>query len=153
MQPPPPPPPKKMTLFNNLSPLSHRSAILEANCARCSMSAALHCDQWTLSKMALRWRRWDELLNEVFICFCFFSVQEVFLSLRYIQIEPLMADGQFWWCFSYFSGPWQYHLLGSQWDSHKPPSFHPKYLKLCSETNKAFTGLEQLLGKWLMTKF
>uniref|UniRef100_A0A673LTX1 Phosphoinositide phospholipase C n=1 Tax=Sinocyclocheilus rhinocerous TaxID=307959 RepID=A0A673LTX1_9TELE len=31
-------------------------------------------------------------------------------------------------------------LLGSQWDSHKPPGFHPKYLKLCSEDEQSFWG-------------
>ncbi len=41
---------------------------------------------------------------------------------------------------------------GSQWDSPKPPGFHPKYLKLCSE-DESFTGLEQRGGKWLMAKF
>ncbi len=27
---------------------------------------------------------------------------------------------------------------GSQWDSHKPPGFHPKYLKLCSKDEQSF---------------
>ncbi len=53
---------------------------------------------------------------------------------------------------SYFSVPWQCYLLSSQWDSHKPPGFHPKYLKLCSEDEQRFTGLERHRGKWLMTK-
>ncbi len=44
------------------------------------------------------------------------------------------------WSCSYFSGPWQCYLLASQWDSHKPPSFHPKYLKLCSEDEQSFYG-------------
>ncbi len=64
------------------------------------------------------------------------------------SIEPLMADGASWRCFSFFSGLWQCNLLGSQWDSHKPPGSHPKYLKLCSEDDEAFTGLEQHGGKW-----
>ncbi len=50
------------------------------------------------------------------------------------------GDGVSWRCFSYFSGPWQCNLLGSQWDSHKPPGFHPKYLKLCSEDEQSFYG-------------
>ncbi len=33
-----------------------------------------------------------------------------------------------------------------------PPGFHPKYLKLCSEDEQAFTALERHGGKWLMTK-
>ncbi len=81
------------------------------------------CVQWILSKMVLWWRRWDELLNKVVI-FIFFAYKKVFSSLH--------------------KGPWQCYLLGSQRDSHKPPGFHPKYLKLCSEQNG---------GKWLMTKF
>ncbi len=57
-----------------------------------------------------------------------FFVQKVFPSLHDITIEPLMADGVSWRCFSYFSGPLQCTLLGSQWDSHKPHGFHLKYL-------------------------
>ncbi len=57
-----------------------------------------------------------------------FIIQKVFSSLHKVQIEPRMADGLFWRCLSYFSGPRQCYLLGSQWDSHKPPGFHPKYL-------------------------
>ncbi len=45
------------------------------------------------------------------------------------------------------------YLLGSKWDSHKPPSFHPKYLKLCSKDEQSFYGLERHGGKWLKTKF
>ncbi len=30
--------------------------------------------------------------------------------------------------------------FGSQWDSHKPPGSHPKYLKLCSEDEQSFYG-------------
>ncbi len=40
----------------------------------------------------------------------------------------------------HFSGSWQWYLLGSQWDSHKPPGFHPKYLKFCSEDEQSFYG-------------
>ncbi len=29
-------------------------------------------------------------------------------------------------------------IVGSQWDSHKPPGSHPKYLKLCSEDKQGF---------------
>ncbi len=72
--------------------------------------------------------------------FYFLCIQKVF-SLHYkIQIQPLMVDGLPWRCFSYFSGPWQWELLGSQWDSHKRPGFHPKYHKLCSEDEQSFYG-------------
>ncbi len=42
------------------------------------------------------------------------------------------------------------NLLGSQWDSHKPPVFHPKivlnYLKLCSEDEWSFYGFGTTWG-------
>ncbi len=72
--------------------------------------------------------------------FYFLCVQKLFSLHHKIQIEPLMSDGLPWRCFSYFSGPRQYYLLGSQWDSHKPPGFYLKYLKVCSE---AFMELER----------
>ncbi len=68
-------------------------------------------------------------------------VQKVFLSLHKNQIEPLMADGLPWRCLSCFSGPQQWYLLGSQWDSKKPPVFYLKYLKLCSEDEQSFYGV------------
>ncbi len=82
---------------------------------------------------------------------CDFSIQKVFLSLHNVMIDPLMADGVSWRCCSYFSGPWQCNLLGSQWDSHKPPGFHPKYLKLCSEDEKVILWVCNDMGvsdKW-----
>ncbi len=90
-----------------------------------------------------RWRRREELLNKVIILIC---VEKAFLSLHDSPIEPLMADGLFWWCLSYFSGPWQWYLLGSQWHSHKPPGFHPKYLKLCSEEEQSFYRFGTIWG-------
>ncbi len=84
--------------------------------------------------MALRWRGETERRRKViFLC-----VQKVFLSFHNIQIEPLTADGQPWRCFSYFSEPRKCYLLGSQWDSHKPPSFYLKYLKMCFEDEQSF---------------
>ncbi len=65
-------------------------------------------------------------------------IQKVFLLLHKIQIEPLMSDGLPWRCFSFFSGPRQCYLLGRQWDSHKPPGFYLKYLKLCSKDEQSF---------------
>ncbi len=60
--------------------------------------------------------------------FYFLCIQKVISSLHKIQIEPLMADGLSWRCFSLFSEPRQWYLLGSQWDSHKPPGFYLKYI-------------------------
>ncbi len=65
---------------------------------------------WIFSKMVLRWRRGDKLLNKFIILVC---IQKVFSSLHNIQIEPLMADGLFWRFFSYFSRPWQWNLVCS----------------------------------------
>ncbi len=105
--------------------------------------------------MALRWRRVDVTVPNCWIkslFFVFISIQKVFSSLHNIPIEPMMADGVSWRCFYTFSGSWQCNLLGSQWDSHKPPDFHPKYLKLCSDRlSKLFKGLEWHGGKWKMT--
>ncbi len=93
------------------------------------------CVQGLISKMALRWHREDVTVPYCWIksLFLFYFRTKIFSSLHNITIEPLMADGVSWRCFSYSSGPWQCNLLGSQWDSHKPPGFHPKYLKLCSK--------------------
>ncbi len=87
-------------------------------------------------------RSYDALVLNISHYFSFLYVQKVFSSLHIVTIEPLMADGLPWQCFSYFSGSWQCKLLGSQWDSHnyKPPGLHPKYLKLCSEDERSFHG-------------
>ncbi len=97
-------------------------------------------------------QRGDELLKKSFY-FYFLCIQKLFLLLHTIQIGPLMADGLPWRCFSFFSEPRQWYLLGSQWDSHKPPEFYLKYLKLCSEDEQSFNGDGTTWGKWLMTKF
>ncbi len=83
--------------------------------------------------MALRWCGGDKLLNKVVI-FVFFAYKKYFR--RFIKFRL-----NHWWQMDYFdnfSGPWQCYLFGSQWDSHKPPGFHPKYLKLCSEDEQSF---------------
>ncbi len=50
-------------------------------------------------------------------------------------------------------GHWQWYLLGSQWNSHKPPGFHPKYLKLCSKDELSFyvIGLERYVPNMYCT--
>ncbi len=103
------------------------------------------CVRWVISKMALQWRGETEsiwMFKKGY--FYFLCVQKIFLSLHQIHIEPLMADGVPWRCFSYFNGPQQFYLLGSRWDSHKPPGFHLKYLKLCSEDDRR----TKLLWSW-----
>ncbi len=78
--------------------------------------------------------------------FYFFCIEKVFSSLHKIQIEPLMADGLPWPCFSFFSGLQPCYLLGSQRDNHKPPGFYLKYLKLCSEDELSFYGVGTTCG-------
>ncbi len=36
--------------------------------------------------------------------------------------------------------------LAGQWDSHKSPGFHPRYLKLCSEDEQNFYGFGTTWG-------
>ncbi len=54
--------------------------------------------------------------------------------------------------FSYkkYSHRWWY-LLGSQWDSHKPPGFY-LILNCVPKMNEAFMELERHAGKSIMTK-
>ncbi len=47
-----------------------------------------------------------------------------------------------------YAPAWQWNLLGSQWDSQKPPGFHPKYLKLCLQFKKRFKKRTKLLRVW-----
>ncbi len=97
--------------------------------------------QNSVRRYSPKWRYAKEETNcWIKSLFLFLCVQKVFSKLHNVTVEPLMADGLFWQCFSYFSGPWQCYLLGSQWDSHKLPGFHPKYLKLCSEDELSFYG-------------
>ncbi len=99
-----------------------------------------------LNKIHKKSTWYDERHRQNCLPFNFLCVQKVFSSLHNIQVEPLMADGLFWWCLSYFPGPWQCYLLGSQWVSHKPPGFHPKYLKLCSKDERSFHGFGTTWG-------
>ncbi len=88
----------------------------------------------TLQNGATRMQRDTEEMNSLHT--------KVFSSLHNFQIEPLMAGRLLWWSLSYLSGPRQCSLLGSQWDSHKPHGFHPKYLKFC------FRGRMKLVRVW-----
>ncbi len=99
--------------------------------------------QWIFSKMALCWRRGDKLLNKDYF---FFFIQKVFSSVHNIQIEPLMADGLFWRCLSYFSGSWQRYLVGSKWAVIRLPVFIQNILNRVLKMNKAFTASVARLG-------
>ncbi len=104
--------------------------------------------QFTSSGYSPKWLYADaeEINCWIKSLFGFLCAQKVFSSLCKITVEPLMSDGLFWRCLSYFSVPWQYYLLSSQWDSHKPPGFHPKYLKLCSKDEQSFYGFGTTWG-------
>ncbi len=99
-------------------------AVFTALCLRLSEAcvSGLLVNSWTrLQEVSQRRRKsWIKLI------FCFLCTQKLFSSIHKIQIEP--------------------QLLGSQWDSHKPPSFHPKYLKLCSENERSFYGFGTTWG-------
>ncbi len=79
--------------------------------------------------------------------FYFLCIQKIFSSLHKNQIEPLKADGVSWRCFSFFSRAQQCYLLGSQWDSHRPPGFYLKCLNLCSEDKQSFYGVGTTYGQ------
>ncbi len=160
---------KTTILFNNLSPLVQRSIILE-NIRWTQAAYAVLCQPHRTDKSstfvyALIW------MKTAYPCGAADTEQRTLLaSSRYslqngatlnqrrrntvhnITVEPLMADGLFWRCFSYFSGPRQCYLLGSQWDSHKPV-FIQNILNCVLKTNEDFMGLERHGGKWLMTAF
>ncbi len=55
-------------------------------------------------------------------------------------------------CSTYVYEPWQCNLPCSQWDGHKPPGFHPKYLKLCSEDERTFLCFNNMWVKWYNAK-
>ncbi len=95
------------------------------------------CVRWVISKMALRLRgeterRWIVEEKLFFLC-----VQKVFSS----QMDyPGDAFHSF---LNLDSG---IYLLGSQWDSHKPPGFYLKYFKLCSKDEQSFYGVGTTCG-------
>ncbi len=101
------------------------------------------CIQRIFSKMVLRWIRGDELLNKIIVLFSLCRKSVLVASLN----SDWTTDGRwtiltmlfilFW--------PWQWNLLCSQWDSHKPPGFHPKYLELHSEDKQSFYGFGMTL--------
>ncbi len=169
---------KITTLFNNLSPLRQRSVILEnipwTQTANAFLCQPYHKDMLfsfkskcrrrihaaRLTQHSIRYLRPGDILQngatltqrrqivEWSRYFYFLCVQKVFSSLHNSQ----MADGLFWQCFSYFSGPWQCYLAVNGIDISLPV-FIQNILICVLKTNKAFTGLELHGGKWLMTKF
>ncbi len=99
----------------------------------------------------LRWSGGDELLNKVVI-FVFFAYKKYSRSFIALRLNH-------WWQMDYFDDVFHTFLgldsviyLAVNGTVHKS-SFHPKYLKLCSEDELSFTGLERHGGKWLITKF
>ncbi len=91
-------------------------------------------------------------LTQNSVCSFFFAYKKYSHSFAKLLLNHRCQMDYSDYVFLYFSGPRQCNLLGSQWDSHKPPGFHPK-LNCVPKTNKAFTDLEQHGGKWIMVKF
>ncbi len=93
----------RMRYFHsNQSVNIHRKRILVLRLTQKSVRSLRSAD--ILQNGATVTRRDTEETNCYFYFLC---LQKVFSSLHKIQIEPLMADGLFWRCLSYFSGPWQ----------------------------------------------
>ncbi len=110
------------------------------------------CVQRIFSKMALRWRRWDELLNKVVI-FIFFAYKKY--SRRFIKFIL-----NHWWQMDYFDDVFHTFLgldsvncLAVNGIVTSLPVFIQNILNCFLKTNKAFTGLERHGGKWLMIQF
>ncbi len=109
------------------------------------------CVQWIFSKMALRWRRWDELLNKVVI-FIFFAYKKYFRHFIMFRLNH-------WWQMDYFDDVFHTFLgldsviyLAVNGTVTRLPVFIQNIWNCVPKTNKAFTGLEWHGGKWLMTK-
>ncbi len=110
------------------------------------------CVQRILSKMALRWHGWDELLNKVVI-FVFFGYKKYSRSFITLLLNH-------WWQMDY-SDDASHTSLGLDSGNYLAvngtvtslPVFIQNILNCVLKTNKAFTGLERHGGKWLMTKF
>ncbi len=87
-------------------------------------------------------QRGEELLKK----YCYFN----FFAYKKYSHRFITLGLNHWWQMDYFDDvfytyfvPWQCNLLGSQWDSqwdsHKLPGFHPKYLVIsCSEDERSF---------------
>ena len=132
--------------LSNQSVNIHRKCILVAGLTqksiRCLRSAHILQNGATLM-----WRDTEETNCWIKSLFLFtLRTKKDSRHLHNVTVEPLIADGLFLRSFSYFSGPWQCNLLGSLWDSHKPPGFHPKYFKLCSEDERSFYGFGTTWG-------
>ncbi len=109
------------------------------------------CVQRIFSKMVLRWRRGDELLNKVVI-FIFFAYKKYYRCFITVRLNH-------WWQMDYFDDVFHTFLgldsvncleVGTVTSL---PVFIQNILNCVPKTNKAFTGLEQHGGKWLMTEF
>ncbi len=76
--------------------IRHRSAILESIL-------------WMQIVYAVLWCGWHQkwVCGDADETNCWIKFSLCRKSIYNIQIEPLMADGLFWQCLSYFSGTWQ----------------------------------------------
>ncbi len=103
------------------------------------------CFQGIISKMALLWHRGDVTVPNCWITslFLFYFRTKVFSSLHSIMIEPLMADGVFWRCFSYFMDLDSAIYLAVNGTVTSLPVFIQNILNCVLKTNEAFTGSER----------
>ncbi len=89
----------RMRCFHAIQSINkHRSCILVARLTN-KRVRCLHPVDILQNSTTLKQRRLNCWIKSLF---CFLCTEKVFSSLHKIQIEPLMADGLFWRCFSYF---------------------------------------------------
>ncbi len=106
---------------------------------------------FSLTPMSFRTRKEETLLclilNKVVI-FVLFPYKKYSLVASYIMIEPPMADGVFWRCFSYFMDLDSAIYLAVNGTATSLPVFIQNILNCVLKTNEAFTGSERHGGKW-----
>ncbi len=131
---------------SNQSVNTHRKRIRAVRLTQNSVRAI--CVQRIFSKMALHWRKGDELLNKVVIFVCFFEYKKYSRSFIALRLNH-------WWQMDYSDNVFFYTFLGL--DSVNCLAVNGTVTNLpvfiLNILNCAFTGLERHGSKWLMTKF
>ncbi len=129
---------KIMTLFNNLSPPRQRIAILE-NIRWTQTAYAVLCQPHHTDMVSKLWFERKQRIRVVRL------TQN---SVRSLRPADILQNGT-----TLTQRRQIYIYLAVKWDSHKPPGFHQKYLKLFSEDEQSFYRFGTTWGKWLMTTF
>ncbi len=104
------------------------------------------CVQRIFSKMALRWRSRDELLNKVVI-FVFFAYKKYSRSFITLQLNHWWQMDNFNDVFHTFLGLDSANCLAVNGMVTSLPDFIQNILNCVQKTNEAFTGLEQHGGE------